>query len=207
MSIHRTLLVALMLTGTATAIGCEASRPPELLLRVPVERLTRYMQQRSFPHLSPGDSVELRMPGEWFEPPRELSVIARDSADLSSPLSASVAIYSAFKQSDNDWIVASFAERDRAIIRRFLGDSNVRAGSRGYFAQVVSKQIVGWATYATDSADYRLVFVRRIDDSPTPDLETFVWEAEEWRRTNRLVKDSVAQIAWRAYRFGTVTQK
>ncbi|MCH7874821.1 MAG: hypothetical protein IH965_05930, partial [Gemmatimonadetes bacterium] len=158
MSIHRTVLVALVLAGSTTAMGCEGNSSSELLFKVPVARIPRSMQ-RAYRDLSPGDSVELRLPGEWFETPRELTVITREAADFSSALSASQAAYSAFKHYDDAWIVASFAEDDREDIRGFLANSAVRAGSRRYYEGIQDKHIHGWARYAQDSTEYRLVFV------------------------------------------------
>lgn len=198
------MLVALVIAGTA--IGCEESRSPELVLKVPVERTPRSVRS-AHEDLSPGDSVELRLPGEWFDPARELSVIDRDAADLSSPITASEAAYSAFKSYEDDWIVASFAEWDRPEIRQMLADAGVNTGSRGYYEQVTGKRVDGWAGYATDSTDYRLVFVTLFRPAPTTRVETFVLESEEWRRTNQLVRDTVFQMAWNTYRHGTITQK
>lgn len=203
---HRGALLALVLAGCSAAIACGESGPPELVFKVPLARLPQSMQRAS-QDLAPADSVELRLPGEWFDPPRELTVIAREAADLSSPLSASEAAYSAFKLYDDDWIVSSFAEEDRGEIRNLLANSGVRAVNRDYYEHIQGKRIHGWAAYVTDSTDYRLIFVSLARGSQTKRVETFVLESGEWRRTNRLVRNRAFQVAWNAYGSGTITQE
>jgi hypothetical protein len=199
----RSALVALALGGIA-ALGCDAGGSPELLFKVPRGRLPR-SAQRAYQQMGPADSVELRLPGEWFEPPRDLKVIERAAADLSSPLSAAEAAYSAFKRYDDAWIVASFAEADREDIQGFLGDSAVKAGSRSYYEGIQAQRVHGWARYARDSTEYRLLFVSLLTPVAVLRVETFVQEDGEWRRTNQLARDDTFQITWGAFRFGRIT--
>lgn len=193
----------LALAVSALLAGCRGTGTPELLFKAPLQRMPRSMQ-RAYPDLPPGDSIELRLEGEWFDPPRELTVVPRSAADLSSPIAASEAAYSAFKQYDDDWIVASFAEGDRDDIRGFLADSGVRSGSRRYYDTIRSKHVHGWARYLVGNTEYRLVFVSLTHADSTRRMETFVLEAGEWRRTNRLARERDFQVAWNAYRVGTI---
>jgi hypothetical protein len=197
-------LMAPVLAGIAV-LGCDGGSP-ELLFQVQLGKLPRGVQPAE-QRLGPADTVELRLPGEWFEPPRELRVIERAAADPTTPLSAAEATYSAFKVHDPDWILASFARQDHDDIQGFLSDSAVWAGSRNYYERVLGQRVHGWARYVRDSTEYRLLFVSLLMPESVLRVETFVQEDGGWRRTNRLVRDRAFQIAWSAYRFGRVTQQ
>lgn len=197
------IAIVLVTAGALLGAGCDGNRPTGLVLKAPLERLPQVIR-REHPGLTPGDSLETRLEGEWFEPPQDQPVIQRQTADLSSVAAASQAAYSAFKHADDAWIVASFAEADREDIRGFLSDSAVREGSRHYFSTVTRRLMHGWARYVADSTEYRLVFVTEQTTAPVRRLETFVRENDQWLRTNALRRDHGFNTAWVAFRYGRI---
>lgn len=186
----------------ALLVGC-ADRGGEITFVVAVRDLPRSARDNSFAQgHEPDDTLRLTLPGERFDPPLELRAIPRDSVRRSTPLAAEVAAFSAFKAADPDWIVETFADADRAEILDFLADSAVRAGSQRLFESLTEVRIYAITEHRAADVDYRLVFFSYRDSPRRGNVHVYVLERGAWKRTNRLVRDSDAALAFNAFRYG-----
>lgn len=148
---------------------------------------------------SPDEEVELRVPGELFEPPHEVTVGSREQADQSSPIAASGSAFSAFIADDADWIVSNFARQDREAIQSMLANQQLRTRNREVLARHGSYKIFARAAYVTETA-YELLFIRYGDGSGSGFVETYVNEDGRWKRTNALSSDEGFDLMWAAFR-------
>ncbi len=146
---------------------------------------------------SQDEEVELRVAGELFEPPHEVTVGSREQADQSSPLAASGSAFSAFIADDADWIVSNFARQDREAIQSMLANQQLRTRNREVLARHEPYKIFARAAYVTDAA-YELLFIRYGDRSGF--VETYVTEDGRWKRTHALSSDEGFDLMWAAFR-------
>jgi hypothetical protein len=161
------------------------------------------------PHLDSGknfeDTIELVLPGELFEPPRELDPIARDQADLNTPEAAVRSDFSAWKADDAEWIKANFAASEQAALVQFLADAEIRAGSKAGFATLDSVFLWGVVRYR----DYALVLITygQVDDRSRGMTAALVQEDGVWKRTNALSADETLDMVWSAFRVGEMVAR
>lgn len=160
-------------------------------------------------HLDSGkkfeDTVELALPGELFEPPRELGPIVRDQADLNTPEGAVRSDFSAWKADDAEWIQANFAASEQAALAQFLADAEVRAGSKAGFASLDSVFLWGVVRYR----DYALALITygQVDDRSRGMTAAMVQEDGVWKRTNALSGDATLDMVWSAFRVGEIAAR
>jgi hypothetical protein len=150
------------------------------------------------------DTLRLRFRGRAFDPPLELRAIPQDSVDRSTPLGAEEAAFSAFKRADPNWIIESFADPDRREILSFLSDTAVSAGSRHMFDSIDAVHVYAVTDYQVRDTDYKLVFFSYHDSPSEGNVHAYVSERGEWKRTNRLARDSSVTFAFRAFRAGRI---
>jgi len=161
------------------------------------------------PHLDSGknfeDTVELVLPGELFEPPRELAPISRDQADLSTPESAVRSDFSAWKADDAEWIKANFAAAEQGALAQFLADEEIRAGSKAGFAKLDS--VFLWAVVRHQVYTLVLITYGQVEDRSRGMTATLVQEDGGWKRTNVLSGDQTLDMVWSAFRVGEMTAR
>ena len=161
------------------------------------------------PHLDKGkefeDTVELVLPGELFEPPRELGTISRDQADLNTPEGAVLSDFSAWKADDADWIQANFAAGEQAALVQFLADPEIRAGSKAGFATLDS--VFLWGVVRHEAFALALITYGQVDDRSRGMTATLVQEDGAWKRTNVLSGDETLDFVWSAFRVGEMTAR
>ncbi len=160
-------------------------------------------------HLDSGkefeDTVELVLPGELFEPPRELGVVARAQVERHTPEGAVRSDFSAWKADDAEWIKANFVTGEQAALAQFLADAEIRAGSKAGFATLDS--VFLWAVVRHE--DYALVLITygQVDDRSRGMTATLVQEDGAWKRTNALSADETLDFVWSAFRVGEMTAR
>jgi hypothetical protein len=161
------------------------------------------------PHLDSGkgfeDTVELVLPGELFEPPRELSPIPRDQADWNTPEGAVRSDFSAWKADDADWIKANFAAGEQAALAQFLADDEIRAGSKAGFATLDS--VFLWAVVRYETYALALITYGQTDDRSNGMTAALVQEDGAWKRTNALSADPTMDMVWAAFRVGEMAAR
>jgi hypothetical protein len=161
------------------------------------------------PHLDSGkdfeDTVELVLPGELFEPPRELGPISRDQADWSTPESAVRSDFSAWKADDAEWIKANFVAAEQAALAQFLADEEIRAGSKAGFAKLDS--VFLWAVVRHQAYTLALITYGQLEDRSRGMTATLVQEDGGWKRTNVLSGDQTLDMVWSAFRVGEMTAR
>lgn len=189
------LLVALVALG-ACGQDTPGSASGELVFRVRVADLGIQSSPLAEGR-SPDEEVELRVAGELFEPPHEVTAGSREQADQRSPIAASGSAFSAFIADDADWIVSNFARQDREAIQSMLANQQMRTRNREVLARHESYKIFARAAYVTDAA-YELLFIRYGDGSEF--VETYVNEDGRWKRTNALSSDEGFDLMWAAFR-------
>ena len=104
------------------------------------------------------EEVELRLPGELFDPPLKATIVAWEESDRSSPVAASASAFSAFKADDADWILSNFAQRDQADVQAMLANEKVRARNRDVLNRYDSYEI-----YARARPLYHSISRRTLD--------------------------------------------
>ena len=176
----------------------------ELVFRVRVADLGIQSSTRAEGR-SPDDEIELRVRGELFEPPHEVTAGSREQADQRSPIAASGSAFSAFIADDADWIVSNFAKQDREAVQSMLANQQMRTRNREVLARHESYKIVARAAYVTD-VTYELLFIRYGDGSGSGFVETYVSEDGRWKRTNALSSDEGFDLMWAAFRTDGVTE-
>ncbi len=161
------------------------------------------------PHLDSGksfeDRVELVLPGELFEPPRELSPISRDQADRNSPEGAVRSDFSAWKADDVAWIKANFAAGEQAALAQVLADDEIRAGSKAGFATLNS--VFLWAVVRYEDYALALITYGQVEDRSRGMAAALVQEDGAWKRTNALSADKTLDFVWSAFRVGEMTAR
>ena len=160
-------------------------------------------------HLDSGkgfeDTVELVLPGELFEPPRELSPISRDQADWNTPEGAVRSDFSAWKADDAEWIKANFAAGEQAALAQFLADDEIRAGSKAGFATLDS--VFLWAVVRHEAYALALITYGQADDRTNGMTAALVQEDGAWKRTNALSGDATMDMVWSAFRVGEMAAR
>jgi hypothetical protein len=176
----------------------------EILFRIEVAYLGL-----SAVHLNQGrsldDVVELALPGELYEPPRELGPVTAARADRSSPTAAMQSDFSAWKADDAGWILANFAESERPALSAFLADAEQRAASSAYFGSFDKLFLWGVARYG----DYALALVTygQGESRKRGLTATLVQEDGAWRRSNALSRDLNLDLVWTAFRAGEMAAR
>ena len=194
-----------LLALTAFALG--AARPSlagEVAFHAQVKNLG--IQRR---HLDSGrkfeDTVESVLPGELFEPPRELGVVARAQVDRTTPEGAVRSDFSAWKADDVAWIKANFAAGEQAALAEFLADAAIRAGSKAGFAKIDS--VFLWAVVRHEDYALALITYGQVDDRSRGMTATLIQEDGAWKRTNVLSGDATLDFVWSAFRVGEMTAR
>lgn len=161
------------------------------------------------PHLDSGknfeDTVELVLPGELFDPPRELGTIPRDQADQSTPEAAVRSDFSAWQADDADWIMANFANTEQEALVRFLADAEIRAASKAGFAEFDS--VFLWAVVRHEEYVLALITYGQVEDRKRGMTATLIQEDGVWKRTNALSGDETMDMVWSAFRVGKITAR
>ena len=161
------------------------------------------------PHLDRGktfdDAVEVVLPGELFEPPRELGVVSRDQVERSTPEGAVRSDFSAWKADDAEWIKANFASGDRAALAQFLDDAAIRAGSKAGFAKLDS--VFLWAVVRHQAYALALITYGQVADRSRGLTAALVQEDGDWKRTNALSGDETLDLVWSAFRVGEMAER
>ncbi len=159
------------------------------------------------PHLDSGknfeDTVELVLPGELFEPPREFGSISRDQVDQSTPEGAVRSDFSAWKADHAKWIKANFAAGEQAALTQFLADPEMRAGSKAGFATLDS--VFLWGVVRHEDYALALITYGQVDDRSRGMAATLIQEDGAWKRTNVLSGDATLDLVWSAFRVGELT--
>ncbi len=192
----------------ALAVMALGAAPPvlagEVVFQAQVKNLG--LQKR---HLDSGkefeDKVELVLPGELFEPPRELGAISRDQADRSTPEAAVRSDFSAWKADDVEWIKANFAAGEQAALTEFLDDAAMRAGSKAGFATLDS--VFLWAVVRYQDYALALITYGQIDDRSRGMTAALIQEDGDWKRTNALSADETLDLVWAAFRVGQMAPR
>jgi hypothetical protein len=161
------------------------------------------------PHLDSGknfeDRVELVLPGELFDPPREFGAISRDQADQSTPEGAVRSDFSAWKADDADWIMANFAAAEQAALAQFLADAEIRAGSKAGFDTLDS--VFLWAVVRHGDYALALITYGQVEDRSRGMTATLIQEDGVWKRTNALSGDATLDMVWSAFRVGEMAAR
>lgn len=199
--------IALVAAGAGLSACSETERSDEVLFSVAVTDLPATINNKLAQGHGLEDTLELRLRGEVFDPPHISEIVAHGTVDRSTALSASDADLWAFKTFNQAWIIETFAASDTAEIRDFLSDPNVRAGSRALYQRIERQDVFAVAEYQADSSDYRLVFLNHYEEPRRGKANVYVLEHGEWKRTNRLSRDSTLWLALLAFRRGSVTQR
>ena len=194
-----------LLVLAAMTLGAAGSAPAgEVAFHAQVKNLGF---QKS--HLDSGrsfeDTVELVLPGEVFEPPRELSPISRDQADLNTPEGAVRSDFSAWKADDVEWIKANFAADEQAALAQFLADDEIRAGSKAGFATLDSVYL--WAVVRHESYTLALITYGQVEDRSRGMTAALIQEDGVWKRTNALSGDQTMDMVWAAFRVGEMAAR
>ncbi len=196
-------LLGLAILGFDAAAGLtQPARAGEVVFRAQIRNLGFQMR-----HLDSGkefeDTVELVLPGELFDPPREFGVVARAQVERHTPEGAVRSDFSAWKADDVEWIKANFAAGEQAALAQFLADAEMRAGSKAGFATLDS--VFLWAVVRHE--DYALVLITygQVDDRSRGMAATLVQEDGAWKRTNVLSADETLDFVWSAFRVGEMT--
>ena len=161
------------------------------------------------PHLDRGktfdDAVEVVLPGELFEPPRELGVVSRDQVERSTPEGAVRSDFSAWKADDAEWIKANFTAGEQAALAQFLDDAAIRAGSKAGFAKLDS--VFLWAVVRHQAYALALITYGQVADRSRGLTAALVQEDGDWKRTNALSGDETLDLVWSAFRVGEMAER
>ena len=161
------------------------------------------------PHLDSGknfeDRVELVLPGELFEPPRELGAVSRNQTDQSTPEGAVRSDFSAWRADDADWIKANFAAAEQAALAGFLADAEIRACSKAGFANFDS--VFLWAVVRHEDYVLALITYGQVEDRSRGMTATLIREDGVWKRTNALSGDETLDMVWSAFRVGEIAAR
>lgn len=150
------------------------------------------------------DTVEVVLPGAWFEPPRVLGSTPKSEWRSGTPLEAVRSDFSAWKADDEDAIVAGFVPGERGDVAAFLARADMRAANRKVFDRHTELWVWGVARHG----EHALVLFT-YDGAPRAGgmVSTFKSTAEGWKRTNALSAERTADVVWGAFTQGSVVAR
>ena len=141
----------------------------------------------------PTDFVEVKFPGQLYEPPKRFTPISKQAANWNTPIDAAVADFSAFKADDSDWILRDFVPEEQEDVRSILDNKDAHEQNKTTFGARTERDITGQVKYK----QYVIVFTRDTgQDHPVP--LTFKQTSSGWKRTNALSHDEPFDIVFSA---------
>jgi hypothetical protein len=196
--------LGLLALAVVVLVAAWPAQAGDVVLRAQVKHLG--LQK---PHLDRGktfdDAVETALPGELFEPPRQLGVVTRAQVDRSRPEGLVRSDFSAWKADDAAWIMSNFAAADQAALAEFLDNAEVRAGSKAGFAKLDSVFLWGVVRYGAYAL--ALITYGQGADRSRALVATLVEEADGWKRSNALAADETLDLVWSAFRAGEMAAR
>lgn len=152
---------------------------------------------------APEDTVEIILPGRVYDPPiKVVPVTAKADASWKTPEQASASDFSAFRQSDPDWLRENFTEEDYPQIKRMVEDRNMRRLNQRTYMNYGEKTIFSRCVYK----EFALVFARYDGAAATGVIEVYRKAKGNWKRTNALAKDEHVAVLQAMFRQGTFEQ-
>ncbi len=202
-SLSKIVVIVVTLAAAGMQPACTSEPPPvedaaarevvnsgEILFRVKVSDMG--IQTGSLARgKSPDDYVEVKLPGELYNPPKQVSAIGKSQAKWDTPLDTAQSDFSATKADDDEWILENFLPEDREEIREFLGNPAIRERNKTAFEEKDSREVLGKVEYQ----DYTLLFIRESRDTNTMPM-TFKNSPEGWKRTNALSADETLDVVF-----------
>lgn len=164
------------------------------------------LELRSGSHIegkSPEDLIGAELPGRMFDLPRSTEETTKASADRSSPFSAAISDYSAFRAGDGDWILENYSDDNRNEVLGLLASDGARKQTFLIFTYLKSFEIWGEAEWQ----GFRLVLARYNGEKRGGVVLTFRETPDGWKRTNALREDETFDVIMSAFRVGEVTAK
>jgi hypothetical protein len=195
------LRIVLLVLGLSLA--SQAASGQVLVFRARVEQLgmrTGWLNEGK----ALADTVEVVLPGEWFEPPRVLGPTPKTEWRYGTPIEAVQSDFSAWKADDADAIVEGFVAGERADVAAFLGDGDMRAANRKIFEGHAELRLWG---VARQGAHALVLFTYDRAPRARGMVSTFKSTAEGWKRTNALSAERTADVVWGAFRQGSVVAR
>ena len=186
----------------AESQGPDAGFTGKLVFQTQMQNL----ELRSGSHIegkSPEDVIGAELPGRLFDPPRGVQEATKTSADYSSPISAAISDYSAFRAGDGDWILENFSDDNRNEVLGLLASDDARERTFLIFTYLKSLEIWGEAEWQ----GFRLVLARYNGDKKGGVVLTFRETPDGWKRTNALREDETFDVIISAFRAGDVTAR
>ena len=141
----------------------------------------------------PTDFVEVKLPGQLYDPPKQFAPISKQSAKWTTPIDAAVADFSAFKEDDSNWILEDFVPEEEKDVRSLLDDKDAHQQNRKLFEARTERDVTGQVKYK----EYVIVFTRDSGQAHPIPL-TFKQTSDGWKRTNALSKDETFDIVFSA---------
>jgi hypothetical protein len=189
----------------ATLAGCQSSGTPDsiessvyegrLTFRAKVSDLG--LQTGSYAAgKSPGDIVEVVLPGKRNFVPKPTFPVAYKMATRSTLETAATSDFFAFRNDNADWILENFSDADQAEVRGWLANDSIRTANQRYYSSLESMQVWGEA----ELGGYRLVFVRYNGDKATNTVMTYTSTPQGWKRTNALKDDETFDVVFAGFR-------
>lgn len=145
--------------------------------------------------------IELKLPGQLYNPPKEFVVIDKEFAKYDTPINAAIADFSAFKANDDDWIISNFVIEEQNYPLSLLKNKELYEKTKKYYETLTGIKIFGEVTYDI----YSIVLVQYTGDTiKTPLIFKFV--TGEWKKTNALSNDKKFGIVFSALYNGEVVE-
>ena len=133
------------------------------------------------------DFVEVKLPGQLYNPEKEFGVIGRELARYDTPINAVIADFSAFKSGDSDWIISNFISEEQNYPRSLLSDKNTYEKIKKHYELLNKVKIKGEIKYK----DYNVVFIQYVGDNFSDPIQVMIFKnvSGKWGKTNALTDD------------------
>lgn len=192
------ILLIIILVVAGGIVSCHISNQQEsvadkvILFRVKVSNVG--LQSSSLVRgKQPTDFVEVKLPGQLYDPPKQFNPIRKQAANWNTPTDAAVADFSAFKADDSSWILEDFVPEEEKDVRSLLDDKDAHQQNRKMFEARTERDITGQVKYK----EYVIVLTRDSGQAHPVPL-TFKQTSSGWKRTNALSKDDTFDIVFSA---------
>ena len=169
------------------------------------KRANLWLKQNSADEKKPTESIEITLPGELYNPPKEILMVEKKEVNRSTIENTVASVFSANKSGDLNWISDNFMDNDKEKIKKLFKDKKIMEDSKSDAQKIISVSITGQADYK----DSVLVFIEESYLNGKKVKESIACKKTEkgWKVTNEFSDDKTFDIVFAALSSGEVSIK
>lgn len=149
------------------------------------------------------DIVEKSYEGMIYKTPIKVQFLTKENAKNDTPINALFATLSANKACDIDWIISTFPENERELIKSLTLNKEMMKRYKEYQDLITEATVYGEIHYKD-----HVIFLLEFTHSKGPTrkvLPVYVKTENGWKQTNSLVENEDYDLIFTSYILGTIT--